>query len=290
MKQILLLSFILLAAGCATKTIKVVDAQGKAVKGALVVSEELPYIMQSWKLAAYITDNKGEAKIVSNRGHIFKSGYFPVIDSSELQNSYLWKAPSLFSNTIIIYPIKLKQKTTVNISSHITMETNKDGNFDIPLEACNKIRVTYNVNTSRLKAQSKKVGFLSSKRFYFVGPDTSQEVSTIDRENNLAFYCNENNGLYKVGVSVAAKVWQKGIPRHKLTIFSAKVSNINEYIQPVIKCASSEDIRIFRSSRKVKPDMYISSNLKESINEYRSTIPCPNAYTGDLIDYIEDFL
>jgi hypothetical protein len=111
--------------GCASKTIQVVDNEGNPVKGALVISEQSPDIMQSWKLGVSITDEKGEAVVVHNRGHIFNPGYFPVIEASELNDGVLWEPHSYFSQLTPIYPIQKDKKTTVSTTVYNILNSNR---------------------------------------------------------------------------------------------------------------------------------------------------------------------
>ena len=81
LKSVLLLSILVfLFTGCVHTTLKVVDEQGKPIEGALVITEQPKYVMQSWKLYAYFTDKNGNAKIATDYGQVFSKNYYPVIN------------------------------------------------------------------------------------------------------------------------------------------------------------------------------------------------------------------
>jgi len=130
MNRIVLILLVSIAlVGCASKTIQIVDGEGMPIEGALVISEQHPYIMQSWKLAVYVTDEKGEAVVVHDRGHIFKPGYFPVIEASELSDDVLWQPQSYFSRRTPIYPIHADKKITISTSTYNTVNPIKKEYF-----------------------------------------------------------------------------------------------------------------------------------------------------------------
>jgi len=286
----LLVSIVLI--GCASKTIQVVDDDGNPVKGALVISEQFPFIMQSWKLGVYITDDKGEAVVVHNRGHIFKPGYFPVINASELNDGILWAPYSYFSKLTPVYPIKKGKKITISTTVYNTVNPVKKGVFIIPIDVCASKTVSYNVENSRLKVISGDTDIMLSQRFYYVGENDNKKVSEAESENNISFYCNEGSKLYKVGVSVSEKVWRVGVPDHKLTIFTAKVPSTETYLQPGIKCADSENVRMstFGKYRDRQPDLYLSPDVKDKLSVIKGQVPCSNESTDKIFNYLEQFL
>jgi len=290
MRKLLFMCLIFSMAGCATKTIKIIDEKGLPVEGALVVSEELPFILQSWKIGAYVSDKNGKVKVVSYRGHIFKPGFYPVIDSSELDDSYLWEAPTYFSNTTPIYPISKNSNIPIEVSTYFTIEESDKGRFDIPIEVCGTIKVKYAVEGSKLSATSHRNEILESNRFHFVGPATNAKKSILEKENNLSFYCEDSKGLHKLGVSVSGKVWKKGIPNHSLTIFTANIESINTYLVPAVKCGTNENIRIHEKYMESAPKLYVSPGVKAKLEEYKSAIPCANKHTRELFEYVEGVL
>lgn len=275
--------------GCASKTIRIVDGEGKPIEGALVISEQHPYIFQSWKLGVYVTDEKGEAVVVNDRGHIFRSGYFPVIEASELSDGILWQAPSFFSKRTPIYPIQTDEKIHVNSSTYNTVNPTDNGVFVIPVSVCTSKNVSYNIDNSRIKVRSNEADIILSERFYFVGAEELEKVLEAERENSISFYCSEPDGLYKVGVSVSEKVWRKGVPDHKLTIFFAKVPSTETYLQPEVKCANSENVRMisFGKYRDEKPDLYLSVGVADKLRTMRRKIPCSNENTDQILNYLE---
>ncbi|MCP4489410.1 MAG: hypothetical protein GY820_19175 [Gammaproteobacteria bacterium] len=278
--------------GCTSKTIQIVDHVGNPIRGALVISEQHPYILQPWKLGVYVTDEKGEAVVVHDRGHIFRPGYFPVIEASELSDGVLWQSPSYFSKLTPIYPIQADGKTPITTTTYKTVNPIENGIFLVPISACSSKEVSYNVDNSRLKVSSNKADIILSERFYFVGADELKKVSEAERENSISFYCNEDDGLYKVGVGVSAKVWHKGVPNHKLTIFSAKVPSTETYLQPEVKCANSRNVRMstFGKYREGKPELYLSSDVADKLSTMKHQIPCSNKNTDQIINYVERFL
>lgn len=281
--------------GCSsTRTIKVVDNKGMPVKEALVISEQPPFIGQPWKLGVYFTDDKGGAKIVANRGSIFKPGYFPVIGGSELSNEVLWSSYSNFSQVTPIYPIEKDKKTIVSTRTHRTVNPIQKDVFVVPIGVCASKRVFYNTKSSIIKVSSTNADILLSERFYFAGAGDSK-VSVAERENNIAFYCNEGNSLYKVGVSVSAKVWVKGdIPRHKLTIFTVVVPSTETYLQPEVKCLGSKnktpDIRMVGKYGDKRPKLFLSPAVKSRLSNVKDQLPCANKHTRELFNYIEKYL
>lgn len=281
-----------LLAGCASKTIHIVDDKGNPVEGALVISEQHPYIMQPWKLGIYITNEKGEAVVVNNRGHIFKPGYFPVIDASELNDGVQWEPYSYFSQRTPIYPIQENNIITIFTSVYNTTNPVKKGVFLIPIGVCSSKTVSYNVEDSHLKVISNAPDIILSRRFYFAGANGLAKVSEAEKENNISFYCSENNNLYKVGVSVSEKVWRLGVPDHKLTIFTAKVPSTDSYLQPNVKCANSENVRIITIGkyREGSPDLYLSDDVASDLSTMSGQIPCSNENTKKIFNYLERFL
>ncbi|MGF1767082.1 hypothetical protein L4D06_06815 [Enterovibrio makurazakiensis] len=274
--------------GCASKTIRIVDGGGKPIEGALVISEQLPYIFQSWKLGVYVTDEKGEAVVVNDRGQIFRSGYFPVIEASELTDGILWEAPSFFSKRTPIYPIQRDEKILVNTSTYNTVNPIDSGVFFIPVSVCTSKFVSYNIDNSRIRVRSNDADIILSERFYFIGAEELNKVSEAERENNISFYCSEPDGLYKVGISVSEKVWRKGVPDHKITIFSAKVPSTEIYLQPEVKCANAENVRMitFGKYRDKKPDLYLSAGVADKLRAMRRQIPCSNENTDKILNYL----
>ena len=266
----------------------VVDEKGKAVEGALVVSEEHPFILQSKKLGVYLTNKKGEARIVGPNGHIFKPGYYPIVNGSELAHGLLWKTHPRHSKEIPIYPIVSDQKTPVSISSYFTRKADIEGVYHIPIDVCRTTRVTYSIANSILKAESDNLELLPSNRFFFLPPDSYKKVLKIEKENNLAFYCEDKSGLYKLGVSVSEKIWNQGNPAHKLTIFLARISSLKEYIQPNIKCASREYTKMLESD--TKPNLYISHNFSNLFDARDYLSHCSEEYIDSLIEYVEELL
>ena len=286
----LLVSIVLV--GCASKTIRIVDGEGMPIEGALVISEQHPYILQAWKLGVYVTDKNGEAVVVNNRGHIFRSGYFPVIEASELSDGVLWQPPSYFSKNTPIYPIQTDEKTVVTTSTYNTVNPVENGIFIIPISVCTSKVVSYNIDNSRLKVRSNEADIILSERFYFVGADVLRKVSEAKRENSISFYCSEAESLYKVGVSVSEKVWRKGVPDHKLTIFFAKVPSTETYLQPEVKCANYENVRMstFGKYRDEKPDLYLSVGVVDKLSSMKRLIPCSNENTDQILNYLEQIL
>lgn len=275
-----------LLTGCTPKTIKVVDAQGNPVAGALVISEQEPYILQPWKLGVYITDKNGEAKVVSARGHIFKPGYFPVINASELHDEILWQPQSYFSSTTPIYPIDREDVIPVNTSVYITEHPVSKDVYAVPIKVCPTVRVTYHIADTQLTAKSDTPELRLSPRFHFAGAADNMKTSELTAENNLAFYCKHNEELYKVGVSVASQVWNKDIPAHRLTLFTAKVSSEKAYLQPEVKCFTGQHM-VSGQYRTGKPRVFHSPNIRNEMIFFRDTIPCANQSFRNLLQYIE---
>lgn len=275
-----------LLTGCTPKTIKVVDTQGNPVAGALVISEQEPYILQPWKLGVYITDKNGEAKVVSGRGHIFKPGYFPVINASELRDEILWQPQSYFSATTTIYPINAEEIIPVDTSVYITEHPIRKDVYAIPIKVCQTVRVTYDIVSDQLTAGSDTAELLASQRFYFAGATDGRKTSELTAENNIAFYCNHNEELYKIGVSVASKVWNQDVPVHRLTLFTAKVFSEKAYLQPEVKCLAGKHM-VSGQYRTGKPRVFHSPNIRNEITSFRDTIPCANQSFSNLLQYIE---
>ena len=144
MKQILLLGCMLLLFGCShpTAVIRVVDPQGNPIVGALVVSEEAPYILNPWRLSVFLSDDQGRAEmLVGTNGHIFKPGYYPVINAVS-GDSYPPGHSSFFAQTVVLYPLKRDQVIPVMTNSYVTNEPHEgdrkvgDDEFLIPLGVC----------------------------------------------------------------------------------------------------------------------------------------------------------
>ncbi len=294
MKLFFIIAFALISiTGCSTnESIKVVDPEGNPIKGALVISEQIRYIAQPWVLGVYITGAKGEARVASDRGFIFKPGYFPIINASELSDELSWEAPSLFSKTTKMYPIKIDNNIPVQTSSYTISSPIKEDLFAIPTEVCGAIDVTYNLKDSHLNARSNNTDLIASRRFFFASGSNKQKVSIVEQENNIAFYCDDDGETFKVGISVSEKAGGSGKPAHKFTIFTANVPSTESYLQPNIKCMTREDVSnsIFGKYGDSSPKLLISKHLKDNIGTFKETIPCANEHSTKLLNYIEKYI
>jgi len=162
----------------------------------------------------------------------------------------------------------------------------------IPISVCASKTVSYNIDNSYLKVSSSEEDIILSQRFYFVGANDLKKVSEAEGENSISFYCREGDNLYKVGVIVSEKVWRVGVPDHKLKIFSAKVPSTEAYLQPSVKCANSENVRMstFGKYRDGKPDLYLSVDVADKLSTMKHQIPCSNKSTDQIINYVERVL
>lgn len=292
MMRYLFILILLSAFGCATKTIRVVDAEGKPVAGVLVLSQQLPYILQPWTIGAYETDEDGKAEVVSSSGYILKPGYFPVIDGNEVGNAFLWSRPSDFSSVTTIFPIVDNDLIKVEQSVYVTDVPISKNTFRVPVQICGLTKVEYNTEDSNITIQSDDQNIVPSERFFFVGASGVGEFSSLRQENDVSFYCQDKESLYKVGISVSSKVWRSGKPTHELSIFMAKVSSTNAYIQPSVKCISKMDVDNFSIGeyRQESPTVYASSGISSAIENIATTIPCANENSDLMFKYVKKYL
>ena len=190
------------------------------------------------------------------------------------------------------FSIKINEKTLVTTSVYNTENPIENGLFIIPISVCTSKVVLYSINNSHLKVRSNEADIKLSERFYFVGADELEKVSEAERENSISYYCSEPSGLYKVGVSVSEKVLRKGVPDHKLTIFIAKVPSTETYLQPDVKCANSENVRMstFGKYQGGKPDLYLSVGVDDKLSTMRRQIPCSNENTDRIFNYLEQII
>ena len=275
----------LLCSACTT-TITVVDNTGKPVEDALVVSEQYPFILQSWKYAAFMTNQEGKAEIVSNRGNIFKESFYPIIDASELKSTLLWSAPSMFSSTVVLYPIKNPDNNFTNIRQYTVIQEGDKNKYKIPLNVCSKIDVTYDLSNSFITVTTDDKVLIPSKRYYFENGELNNATKVISGTNSISFYCNNDGGFQKVGLATASKVAYKGVWNHKLSIFEASNITLNTYIEPPIKCASEKNMRIASIDSVNKPKAITSNNLKLKIKKLKGKLPCNNKQIDKLLNYI----
>ncbi len=298
MKQILLLGGMLLLFGCShpTGVIRIVDPQGNPIVGALVVSEEAPYILNPWRLSVFLSDDQGRAEmLVGTDGHIFKPGYYPVINAVS-GDSYPPVHSSFFAPTVVLYPLKRDQVIPVMTNSYVTNEPHEgdrkvgDDEFLIPLGVCPALHVTYNPTSRRLRVQSPVPDLLASNGFYFVGPAGSDPTAVVEGDYALAFYCTASQRSYKVGVRVARQAWHKNVPHHRLQINAAQVLSPGAYLQPEIGCLTALDTKLVGLYKEGKPELYRSPGVKERIDQFRETIPCANEYSTQLIEYLKGYL
>ncbi len=285
---ILLVTLIL---GACSSTIQVVDNKGNPIEDVIVISEKIP-MFSPWEIGLSITDTRGKATVVNHHGEIFKAGYFPVIDGSTINRGWGRDENTYFSNKTVLYPIKKNMQIDTDISEYITKNPIKDSIYKIPLTACKQKNIYYNAENSIIEVISNQKDILLSKRFYFVGATSNEKVQQAKKEDELAFYCTDNNKLYKVGLNVAVKVSNKSIPKHKILIFTAQVPSTAAYIQPKIKCATERIHHRYGANNKgtsneQQAKLYLADNALNKLEKLKTTIPCYNEHTEKLFNYVK---
>ena len=285
--KILSLMLTILVSSCAS-TVQVLDDKGIPVKGALVITEQASMFGKD-HLAIYITNENGEAKTVNHIGHIFKKGFYPVINASVLDDMLLSSSDSLLSGKINIFPIKEAASNEVELAIVGMIDSISYNNLRIPFDTCSAINVYFNVEANEITVISTTNNLLESEWFFFYGSDSTQKLTTLTKKNNVAFYCKEQEQLYKVGISLSEDIWRNGSPAHTFALFTTKVDSLNVYVQPQIKCLedSMNEIRVISRNQF---SLYTSKNLKEKLKSYSSSIPCSESFAESFIQYLEQNL
>lgn len=261
--------------GCATKPIAVVDTAGNPVENALVLSEEIPYIFQSWKLGIYLTDENGKAKTVGG-AEVLKPGYFPTSVSESSENATMYK-------------IEPDKNIPVKTKSYTTETPATDGKYIVPVGICPRIQVTYTPDNSRIKVASGNNDIIPSDQFYFVGASTNRAVSELERNRNIVFYCHDDQQLYKVGVKVVLRgsvreaSTHKQQPRHELKILTAKVQSPDDYLQPEVECPDSSNDFPLTRNYEGKRHLYTSPGLADKLHHLDNYALCPNRNLNEAI-------
>ena len=281
--------FVLLLAcvSCASTWVKIVDIEGRPVEGAVVVSEKGPYILQRWKYAAVVTNRAGVAKVVDGEGYVFHEDYHPIIDGSELDSGLYWSAPAKFKQKTTIYRIKAPGTSPVQMSDHTVVQEGDQHVYEVPIASCNDARVTYNIETSELIASSHRKNLIASKRFYFERGDRAKRVGQVSGTNNVAFYCESQNGLSKIGVAARWKGATRGVWKHNLVILEAHALTTETYLEPRIKCLDESKLTGIRGTASgLYPKMYVSDNLEQRIAALRRGVKCFDSSADRLFVYI----
>lgn len=276
-KIVLQLSILaLLTTGCVHTTVKVVDEQGKPVEGALVITEQPKYIMQSWKLYAYFTDKNGKAKITTDSGQVFSKTYHPLI------NKHLPETVNLYS---------VKRNKTENIKKESTLiEYDPKGEkkaYAIPLNSCKDVQLTFYPQRSEFIVKSKQKSLIESKSFYFATGDIGQRHSMLkSKYSRLDFYCKNGNSFNKN--SIALKAIQL-FPIGKFKVIKTHVDNISldTPLEPQkIELANKNSFYIRELTPSHKPEVSTSKNFKEKLKGFNEQMVGGNQYTQELFDYL----
>jgi len=273
MKELLTLSLFLLMTGCVPSTIKVVDEQGNPISGALVITEQPRYILQSWELDAQFSDAKGEAKIATDYGSIFSKLYHPII------NTYLPSVTTLYK--VDKETLNVKQK-----SFFIPYEIGKKV-YTIPLSTCPNIQVELIPHSSKFVVSSQRNILIESQSFYFKTGEKGKKVSSLNSTYPIfSFYCQNPKGFSKIGLKLNTLALYP-VPKWSVDIKEIKEVSLSTVIKPKVKTAESNSFYFMRKlSSEYKPKVYTSPNIKERLKGFNDEIVGGNIYTQELFDYV----
>jgi len=71
--------------GCVLSDHRFTDPQGRRLEGVLVPSEKIPYILERWRLGAFVSDVEGCASSVDTKNvYIFKRDYYPILNGFDV--------------------------------------------------------------------------------------------------------------------------------------------------------------------------------------------------------------
>lgn len=271
---------LLIFTGCSNKQVKVVDENGKAVQGALVISEQQKYIMQSWKLSAHFTDKEGKADVVSDRGYVFSKAHHILVDN------YLKETIKLYS---------LGHKKTIGIKEKtITLIDDLDNRKKtqrVPLSICKDSTVSFSPSNATFIVNSKTKSLIPSTKFYFEKGNASDKHSQlISTYGRLAFYCqnkNKFNKIYLKFLGIRPILSERRKLLMPIHVSSLENTSLDTYIEPSVIEPMNKDTFYIRSlSKKNKPSISADKNINEKLKNFNKELPEGNEHTQALFDYV----
>ena len=276
MKKTVLILMVLFFSACSTKTITVVNEQGKPVEGALVITQQQRYIMQPWKLYAYFTDENGKTKVATNYGQVFSKGNHPLIDKHLPETVKLYRVKKAKTKNI------KKESTVINHD----LKGEKQA-YAIPFNSCKDVNLTFYPRGSEFIVQSKRNNLIESKSFYFATGDISQKRSMLKSSyQRLDFYCQEGNSFNKN--SITFEVIQH-FPIGKFRVIKTQVANVSldTPLEPSkVEEAKERSFYARKLTASSKPTVSTSKNFKEKLKGFNEQIAGGNQYTKKLFDYV----
>jgi len=270
---------LLIFTGCSNKQIKVVDENGKAIQGALVISEQPKYIMQSWKLSSHFTDKEGKAEVVSDRGYVFSK-------SHHIRNKgYLKDKTTLYSLG------KPKTKGIKTKTIKIIDDLNNRKKVHVyPLNTCQGVTISFYPQSGTFIANSKSKNLIPSSKFYFEKGDIKNRATQLKSSySELSFYCENSKNFSKIVLNVGVKPIFNEKRKMQIFINLTYLENISldTYIEPTeVRPITRNAFYIRNLSQKDKPSVSADKDIAEKLKGFNKKLPEGNEHTQALFDYV----
>ena len=244
--------------GCTTKTVKIIDLNGGPIEGALVLSEQHPYIFTPWIVSITSTDNTGKAYSADRTfASVFKNGYHPIVEGTDLTGALYPRTnipkggsvhpllndlyyPNFFGRSplegnITLYPIVSPGSIQYSIKAE-DYSINSKLKINLETKECPGVEVEYYPPDILFLVKSDTSELFESSRFFFSGSQSDIPVKTISGKLFVSFYCiNRGTEIYKIGWAVNHMKSYYGEGKHTLIKISSRLVSMNQYIEPKVQ-------------------------------------------------------
>ena len=205
-RKILFLVLLLIGlSACSVVEYKVVDKKGNPIKDVLFIAEKRPYVFSSWKKSLGISNEDGKVNALNRyeRGLVYKQGYYPIVNLSDVPGVPVWSRKKIEREIVLFRVPAGNEKVNYEMSAE-NINLILDSNDDISVVEYDffkgKVEVRYSVEEERLNvAPLNNWKLYPSKRFYFIGDQLGENKhKEVTGNRKLAFYLVAEGKKYKV--------------------------------------------------------------------------------------------